>query len=68
MTDQTRLERITLALLGSDYVKMAFLEASNLVGMARLIELQLTACAEMTEEQAHAQVNAANSPLRPGRV
>lgn len=52
--EPTRLERIAFALLQSDYVKMAFLQAEELCGMARLIELQLDVVANMTEEQARA--------------
>ncbi len=47
----TRLERIVIALLQSDYVKSAFLEASDLCVMARSIELCLEAVSTMTKEQ-----------------
>jgi hypothetical protein len=46
-----RLERITIALLASDYVKMAFLSAAELGVMARSIELALDAVQALTLEQ-----------------
>ncbi len=51
-TTTTRLERITVALLQSDYVKTAYLEAAELVAMARLIELELDRCRDMDAETA----------------
>lgn len=41
MSDQTRLERIMLALLNSDYCKLPFLEAFDVAGMARKLEIAL---------------------------
>lgn len=52
--EPTRLERIAVALLASDYVKMAFLEPGELAAMARLIELELDTVADMDRAAASA--------------
>jgi hypothetical protein len=55
-TERTRLERITVALLASKYGKKAFLQAGELVGMARLIELELDRVSRMTRPEAVAHL------------